>query len=195
MTLLVFRKPSLVAILSLLIALPTRSIAQQKPADQRRQVPGCRAALCADESALVTALDTLLRHESPCADATPFVLRTLHVAPFTHVGDAVMGRTPTRLGLPTSPAVLRMEDFGGNPFRRYWSAIRIVDSVAVRRGDVPANACLFVFSPVTWLGEDLVRVIVVESRERPAHIAQRFVFLAREAERWRVIRIETGMQS
>lgn len=169
----------------------------QADAPQRREVPGCAAAMCEEATALVVALDTLLRHEPVpiCGNRPPFILRTLHLAPFTELSDVMAGRQRRRrgrAGIPTSPAVMRLEDFQSNPFRRYWSDIRIVDASEARRGAIPSDACLFVFSPVTWLGEDKARLIVAESREDPDYGAQWFVFLERRRAKWVVTRIETG---
>jgi hypothetical protein len=161
----------------------------------RRSVPPCAAAVCEEQSAFIAALDTLSRHEAICGDAPPAVLRTLHLAPYTAWGDAVLGKGNGRLGIPTSPVVMRMEDVRFNTFQGYWPAVRIVDTSEVSAGAVPPNACLFVFAPVTWLGEDQVRVTVAESRERPAHLAQRFVFLRRTKDGWFVTKVETGARS
>ena len=87
-----------------------------------------------------------------------------------------------------------MDDLGLVTFDRYWKAIRVVDSTQVMNGAVPPNACLMVFSPVTWLGTNDARVIVGEVRLSAGVLAQRFVFLRRRPEGWEVSRIETGLQ-
>jgi hypothetical protein len=164
-----------------------------------RQIPPCSATVCEVRTIYVTALDTLLRHTSECSAAPPRVLRSIHLAPFTDLADAIAGERTRRVGIPSSPVVMRMEDVMVNPFRLYWDAIKIIDADAVTVETVPENACLLVFSPVTWLGEDRVRVEIVESRSGSSshrlHIAQRYVFLVRDKGRWTVEKVETGMQS
>lgn len=159
-----------------------------------RVVPGCAAAVCEEGTAIVAALDTLLRSESACADGPPFVLETMHLAPYTAFSDAITHQSPRHVGLPSSPAVMRVQDLY-TPFRRYWNAVRIVSAAEVEQGAVPASSCLFVFSPVTWLGPDTVRIIVARTRETPRLEAQLFVFLERRRDGWRAMRVERGMQS
>jgi hypothetical protein len=175
--------------------LAPRAFAQKPAADGPRAFPGCAAAMCEDGAALVAALDTLLRMTPSCGERPPAVLRTLHLAPYTEHGDVIRRKDPDPHGLPSSPAVGRIEDVVHSSLRNYWPAIRIVDASDVRRGVLAADVCLFVFSPVTWMGEDRVRIIVSEVREQPVHGAQRFVFPRRERNAWRVTRVETGMQS
>lgn len=160
-----------------------------------RSVPECAAAMCEEETALVTALDTLLRHERVCRDAPPAVLHTLHWAPFTHLEDEIAGRALGRIGLPSSPVAMSLGQAGRRAFERYWSDISIVEAGQVARGSIPRHACLIVFAPVTWQGVDRVRVMMTDSREVPRHIAQRFIFLVRRGNRWLVERLETGLRS
>ena len=160
-------------------------------------VPSCAAAMCQDQAALVTVLDTVWRGTSDCV-GPPFVLRTLHAVAFSAGAPRVDGSPLLIPFLPRSPVLMRMEDFadiGGNPFRRYWREVRIVDTVEALSGAVPSGACLFAFSPVVWMGMDSVRVEVVELRHGPARVTQRFVFLLRRSNRWKVTRVEVGMQS
>lgn len=178
--------------LGLALAIPATVTAQ--PANSGRQVPACAAAVCEEEAAMVAALDSLLRHDRRCDASPPVLLRTLHLAPFTGFGDGIAGRQ-TRFGVPTSPAVARIDDAGGGMIRRYWDAIRIVSAADLEAAELPAGTCLVVFSPITWLGPDTVRFIVSQVTDQPRDIAQRFVFLERRGSRWAVSRLETGFQS
>ncbi|MBB4635912.1 hypothetical protein [Longimicrobium terrae] len=159
------------------------------------EIPGCGAALCEEVTVLVTALDTVFRHENSCGATPPFVLRTLHLAPYTVFPGSRASSAGERLGLPLSPPVMHIEHLGPDFLHRYWSDIRVVDSASVVNGAVPESACLFVFSPVTWLGRDSVRVIVAQSREQPSSITQWFVFLDRRRQGWRVVKLEAGFRS
>lgn len=164
---------------------------------ERREIPGCAAAVCMEGTALVTALDTAFRAGSACDGGAPFVLRTMYLAPLASFARPGEERNPAHTGLPSSPPVALIDDVdhAAGSFRRYWSEIRIVSPAQVERGAVPDNACLFVFAPVTWLGLDQVRVQVVVSRNRPGYMVQRFVFLERRRGEWAVTRVEYGVQS
>jgi hypothetical protein len=172
-----------------------RLVGQGVGARTPRQVPVCEAAVCDEGAALITALDTLSRNSSECQAGPPVVLRTLHSAPITHLGDVRAGRSGNQLNLPSSPVLSRMEDIGLMSFRRYWDQVRIVDSSEVRSGAVPPTSCLFIFSPLSWLGPDQGRIIVGELRPSIGYFAQRFIFLRRRPGGWRVARVETGLQS
>lgn len=160
-----------------------------------RNIPGCAKERCLEGLALVTSLDTLLRMTPSCEATPPAVLRSLHLAPYTEVGEIIVGGEPNRWGLPSSPAVLRIENLNVDYIARYWPDIRVVEAGDVERGALASGTCLFVFSPATWLGRDSIRIIVSEVRQQPFRRVQRFIFLRREPDGWIVTEVETGMQS
>lgn len=171
-------------------ALPAQGSAQAGPMG----IPPCAAALCEEANALTVVLDTLWRGAPECGEAAPSVLETLHLAPFTAGSDALRGRA-SQIGIPSSPAVMRVDHLGLEPFRRYWSEVKVVTPQQVRRGAAGVRNCLFVFAPVAWLGPDSARVVVARSRQQPFHIVQQFVYLERRDNRWFVQKIEAGLQS
>lgn len=161
---------------------------------QSDEIPGCAAAVCEDITVLTVSLDTLLKHTPTCGARPPAVLLTMYLAPHTSFGDFIAGRTPAHEGLPTSPPVMRLDDLDGAPFRRYRNDVQVLDTTAVMSGRVLPDQCLYVFSPVTWMGTTTARVIVSEYRDSPRLRAQRFVFAKKHDDRWVASRVETGVQ-
>jgi hypothetical protein len=157
-------------------------------------IPGCSAAMCEDEGALITAIDAIIRSSDECREGAPGIYRSLHWAPYTS-GTRAEETIVSRRGVPNSPAAMMVEHVLSDGLKRYWRSVRVVDSAAVVSDSLAASACLLVLSPPSWRGADEVRVEVAEWRRTPHHSAQRFVYLRRESGRWRVMRIETGMRS
>lgn len=157
--------------------------------------PGCAAAACEDGSALITALDALIRMTGECAATAPALLNTLHWAPSTVFTSYAHSRR-TRVGLPSSPVAMRLADLiPPLALQRYWSRVRVVDEKEVIRSKGLGGTCLFVFSPPSWRGQELVRISVGIVRSSPWYASERFVYLRRDGARWLVVRIESGMES
>lgn len=157
-------------------------------------IPGCSAAMCEDEGALLTAIDAIVRSSDECRESAPGIYRSLHWAPYTS-GTLAAETVASSRGVPSSPAAMMVEHVLSDGLKRYWRSVQVVDSAAVVSDLLPANACLLVLSPPSWRGPDDVRIEVAEWRRAPHHSAQRFVYLRRESGRWRVMRVETGMRS
>jgi hypothetical protein len=137
-----------------------------------------------------TVLDTLLSHSVACRARSAVVVRTLHASPYSH-RDVRRGASPRH---PTSPIIGRIDD-GPDPFVLFGARVRIMDLSEVRDGQHPPDACQYVFSPVTWMGETRVRVAVLEVYPDLNGFSERFVFLRRSASGWTVVLIESGMTS
>ena len=157
-------------------------------------IPGCSAAMCEDEGALITAIDAIIRSSDECREGAPGIYRSLHWAPYTS-GTRAEETFASSRGVPNSPAAMMVEHVLSDGLKRYWRKVRVVDSATVVSDSLAASVCLLVLSPPSWRGSDEVRIEVAEWRRTPHHSAQRFVYLRREGGRWRVMRIETGMRS
>jgi hypothetical protein len=182
----------LMAICGALVSQP--AAAQETDAMEGRLIPGCGTTVCEEETQWITALDTLLRSNPECSEIAPAVLRTVHITPYTGFADAAIGRRTTHLIIPASPPVMHVDDVLPRPFLRYWNEIEVIDAEQIHRGEL-GRRCLYVFSPVLWLGERLVRVSVAEAREEPFQVRSlKYVFLQKQGTRWKVVRVEVGIQ-
>ncbi len=81
-----------------------------------------------------------------------------------------------------------------NPFLRYRSDVRLIDRDGLERGDLERDQCLFIFSPLTWLGENAARSwFSVMSPGRGIYY-EAVVTLVREGAAWNVRAIDGGWQ-
>jgi hypothetical protein len=190
---------SIAVVLTLLVLGSSAAAAQ----GNERRIPGCGAAVCDEAQIYVAALDTLVRQNTSCNRTAPAVLQTLHLAP--HPSGFAFGARPDDrregFGVPAAPAVSQLGDVEAEFMRRYWDAVRIVTAEEVVSSAIPPGTCLYAFSPVTWLTENRIRLVVLESvegsppRVPPAIFAQIFLFLERRWGRWYVSRLEYGSRS
>jgi hypothetical protein len=154
----------------------------------------CNAAICEDEASLISAVDAALDATQLCETGPTYLLSTLYLAPYTAFSDGVRGRGDRR-GIPSSPAILRLEDLGILNGRRFRHKVSIVDSAAVRTQMLSAGACLVVASPpLARFGAEL-RVVISITNVRSRHREQRFLYLRRESGDWIVTRNEIGYQT
>jgi hypothetical protein len=153
------------------------------------RVPGCAKEFCQEMILYATALDSLLTFTG-CRSQPAVVLRTLHSAPYSR-RDARSGRS---LLEPQSPVLGRIDD-GPDPFRQFGQRVRIVDLSEIHTERLARSACIFVFSPVTWLGESLARIIVLEVQPPGSVFYERYIYLRRENGSWTITLIEAGMVS
>jgi len=154
----------------------------------------CNAAMCEDEAMIVAAVDAALDATEFCSAHPARVLSTLHPAPYTAFSDGVRGR-PSRNGLPSSPATLRLEDLGILSARRFRQKVTIVDSLEVQGEAGTTPVCLVVASPPSFRDNGEMRVVVAVSQPSSGQSVQRFVFLRRDGARWVVSRNEIGYRS
>jgi len=158
----------------------------QVSSEARGTIRPCGAASCEDVSALVTALDTVLRASSECAGRRAVVEASLYWDPFA------FDEGSEREEVPSYPAIGEWGERGSFTLRIYSPLISLVDlrrATAARRAD-----CLMVFSPPTWLGPDNVRVSVALLGSEPQDRVEWYVFLSRSKAAWDVDRVEVGRQ-
>jgi hypothetical protein len=153
------------------------------------RIPVCSKEFCQEMVIYATVLDSLFDHTDDCGEKPAAVLRTLHSAPYSW-RDA---RTGGSLLAPRSPVLGRIDD-GPAPFRRFGDRVQVLDAdgfAARNRND----GCRFIFSPVTWMAESYVRVVVLEILPDGRGFAERYFYLRRGDNRWTVASLEDGMVS
>ena len=152
------------------------------------RVPRCAKEFCQEMVIYATAFDSLLSL-SECRSRPVAIVRNLYSAPFSYRDT----RRGSSLLDPRSPVLGRIDD-GPNPFRQFGPRVRIVD---VQEFDASSltRECVFIFSPVAWMGESMVRIIVLEVQPPGTVFYERYIYLRRVGGRWTISLLEAGMVS
>lgn len=164
----------------------SRAASGQMPSGAGGTIRPCAAASCEDVTALVTALDTVLRASSECSGQGVVIEANLYWDPYAF--DEESGREER----PSYPTIGKWGNRGRFALRIYSSRVSLIDlrrATSVRRA-----ACLMVFSPPTWLGPDSARVVVALLGSKPQERVEWYVFLSRSKVGWDVDRVEAGRQ-
>lgn len=164
----------------------SRAASGQMPGGAGGTIRPCAAASCEDVSALVSALDTVLRANSECSGQHVLIEENLYWDPYAF--DEESGREE---GL-AYPAIGKWGNRGSLALRIYSSRISLID--LRRAANARRAACSMVFSPPTWLGPDSARVIVALLGSEPQQRVEWYVFLSRSKVGWDVDRVEAGRQ-
>src|SRR6266536_2210762 len=144
---------------SMLVATAIARISAQTSTRAGGTIRPCAAASCKDVTAMVTALDTVLRASSECAGHKVLIVTDLYWDPFAF--DEGSGPEEQ----PSSPAIGNWGDRGRLALHVYSPDVSLID--LRRKALVRKAGCLMVFSAPTWLGPDRARVIVAALGSTP----------------------------
>jgi hypothetical protein len=164
---------------------PIRASAQGSTA----RIPVCAKEFCQEMVIYATVLDSLFDHADECKGQPAAVLRTLHSAPYSWRD----GRSGSPLAEPRSPVLGRIDD-GPDPFRRFGDRVQVLDAEPFASRNLE-HRCRFIFSPITWLNEAYVRVVVLEIWPDGVGFAELYLYLRRADNGWTIALLEDGMVS
>lgn len=174
-------------VLTALAIMTSRGAASAQVSTQTRgTIRKCGAASCEDETALVTALDTVLRASGSCVGHKVLVAADLYWNPFAFDEGSAHDEQPSE------PAMGTWGRRGRLALSVYSPNVTLID--LRQQASVRQAGCLMVFSTPTWLGPDRTRVIVAVQGAQAQDRVEWYVFLSRRADAWKTDRLEVGFQ-